>query len=132
MKKMILLAAVALITVCFAACTSANTPEGVTKAYLTAVQKGNYEKALNLYYSKDAKHDKENETDILQMFEDKMKTSIEDKQGIASFEVGVAELSEDGNKAVVPYTVHYGDGSDKETVMKTVKVDGKWYLDSGK
>lgn len=132
MKKLILMTAVALISLCFAACTSSNTPEGVTKAYLSAVQKGDYEKDLNLYYSKDTETDDEKEAEILQMFEDKMKSSIEDKQGIASYEVGIAELSEDGNKAVVPYTVRYGNGTDKEASMKTIKADGKWYLDAGK
>lgn len=131
MKKLILLAAVAIISLCFAACTNSNTPEGVTKAYLSAIQKGNYEKALNLYYSKNERSDEERQ-EILQMFEDKMKKSIEDKLGIASYEVGTAEVSEDGNKAVVPYTLTYGDGSNNESVMKVLKEDGKWYLEAGK
>ena len=131
MKKMILLAAVALISLCFAACTNSNSPEGVTKAYLSAVQKGNYEKALDLYYSKDQKTDEERQ-EILQMFGDKMKKTFDEVQGIASYEVGAAEISEDGNKAVVPYTLNFGDGSSKESVMKVIKVDGKWYLDPGK
>ena len=131
MKRLIQLFAVALISVCFAACTSSNTPEGVTKAYLSEIQKGNYEKALRLYFNK-SERTQEDEKEILQMFEEKMKSTMEKKQGITSFEVGVAEISEEGNSAVVPYTINYGDGTNKEDKSKTVKIDGKWYLDPGK
>jgi len=132
MKKLILIFAVAVIAVCFAACTSSNTPEGVVKEYLTEVQKGNYEKALRLYFNKGGQVTEENEKEMLQMFEEKMKSSVEKKQGIASFEVGTAEMSEDGNSAIVPSTINYGDGTSKEDTNKTVKIDGKWYLDPGK
>lgn len=132
MKKLILLAAVALLYVCFTACTNSNSPEGVTKAYLSALQKGNYEKALRLYFNKGEKFDPQQEQETLQMFEDKMKKSVEDKGGIASYEVQAAEISEDGNSAVVRYTIHYGDGTSADSKNKTIKVDGKWYLDPKK
>ena len=132
MKKLILLVAVALLSVCFAACTSSNTPEGVTKSYLSALQKGNYEKALRLYFNKGEEFNEQQEQETLQMFEDKMKSSVEDKGGISSYDIQAAEISEDGNSAIVPYTIHYGNGTSVDSKNKTIKVDGKWYLDPSK
>ena len=47
------------------------------------------------------------------------------------YKLGTAEITED--KALVPYTLTYGNGETKEDKMKLVKTeDGKWMIDSGK
>ena len=66
------------------------------------------------------------------MLDEKITKHIEKKQGIASYEVGEVTMAEDGNSALVEYTVRYGDGTEETEKIDVVKVDGKWLLDSGK
>ena len=62
---------------------------------------------------------------------DQMEKEVQKKEGIKDFTVGEPTIEE--NKAVVPYTLTYGNGDTKEDKMKLVKTeDGKWMIDSGK
>jgi hypothetical protein len=60
-----------------------------------------------------------------------MDKEMDQKKGIKDYKVGEPTIED--NKAVVPYTLTYGNGDTKEDKMKLVKTeDGKWMIDSGK
>ena len=132
MKKVISLLSIALMAIAFVACSSSkNTPEGVVDAYLKAMQQNDTRKALEMFhFSKELTSEEFDE--YVQMIDDKVKKQNEKKGGIASWEITETELAEDGESAVVKYTVKYGDGSEQKDKQKAVKIDGKWMLDSGK
>lgn len=131
MKKFFRMMSVALVALVFAACASSNTPEAATKKYLQSMQKGDYAAMIDQMNFKKALTD-EQKAELVSMVGEKAKAEVEKKGGIASFEIGVAEIAEDGQKAKVPYTLVYGDESTKEDSEDLVLVDGKWMIDSGK
>ena len=68
---------------------------------------------------------------IVALIKDKMDKELEKKEGIKDYKIGTPEITDD--KAVVPYTLTYGNGETKEDKMKLIKTeDGKWMIDSGK
>ena len=69
---------------------------------------------------------------LVSMVQGKMAPEVEKKGGIKSFEVGEAEIAEDGQSAKVPYKLIYGDGSEESKTQKLMLVDDKWMLDEGK
>lgn len=125
MNKLIRLMSVALMALFFAACSS-NSPEATVKSYLKNIQKGDYVAAV-------AQMDIEDENrEFAAMMEEKGKKVIDQKGGIASFEVGKAEISEDGKKANVPYTITFGNGEKKDDKQCVKLDDGKWVIDVDK
>ena len=133
MKKVIYLVSLALIAIVIAACSSPkrNSPEGAVNAYMKAMQKNDSRAALELFHFSKNLTDQEFD-EYVQMVDDKVVKQNEKKQGIASWEIGEVEMAEDGQSAVVNYTIKYGDGTEQKDKQKTVLVDGKWMLDSGK
>ena len=131
MKTTIKLLAVAMMALAMVACTPSNSPKGVMNNYMSLTQKGDYEKALDLFYFRNALSD-EDKAQLAALLKDKATKDNEKKGGIKSSEVTAVELAEDGLSAQVSYVIRYGDGSEKADVQKVVKVDGKWLLDAGK
>ena len=133
MKKVIYLMSLALIAIAIVACSSPkkNSPEGVVNSYLKAMQKNDTRAALELFHFSKNLTDQEFD-EYVQMVDDKVVKQNEKKQGIASWEIGEVKMAEDGQSAVVNYTIKYGDGTEQKDKQKTVLVDGKWMLDSGK
>lgn len=131
MKKVINLLSIALIALAFAACSSSNTPEGAMKNYLKAVQNNDAKAVVDMFYFSKQLSQEEHDQ-YVQMFAEKLTKQNEKKQGVSSYEIGEVVMAEDGNSAVVNYTVHYGDGTEQSDKQKLVLVDGKWLLDSGK
>ena len=81
---------------------------------------------------KEAKTD-EQKQQLAALVQDKMNKEIEKKEGIKDFKVETAEINEEEGKAVVPYTLTYGNGDTKDDKMKLIKTeDGAWMIDSGK
>ena len=131
MKKMFRLMAMAIVVLAFAACGSNNTPEGAVEKMLKSYQKGDYAAVIDqMHFSKELS--KDDKAQLVQMFEEKDAPEVEKKGGIASYEITEAEVAEDGQSARVKYTLHYGNGSEKNDKQKVLLVDGKWVLDSGK
>ena len=131
MKKVIYLLSIALIAIAFAACSSKNSPEGAVNAYLKAMQKNDTRAAMEMFhFSKPLTDEEFNE--YVAMVDDKVVKQNEKKQGIASWKINEVEMAEDGQSAVVSYTVKYGDGTEQADKQKAILVDGKWMLDSGK
>lgn len=125
MNKLIRLMSVALMALFFAACSS-NSPEATVKSYLKNIQKGDYVAAVALMNIEDENGE------FAAMMEEKGKKVIDQKGGIASFEVGKAEISEDGKKANVPYTITFGNGEKKDDKQCVKLNDGKWVIDVDK
>lgn len=125
MNKLIRLMSVALMALFFAACSS-NSPEATVKSYLKDIQKGDYVAAVALMDIEDENGE------FAAMMEEKGKKVIDQKGGIASFEVGKAEITEDGKKANVPYTITFGNGEKKDDKQCVKLNDGKWVIDVDK
>lgn len=128
MKKLsfILLSACMLLLV---SCTN-STPSSVAKDYLTAIQKGDYEKAVDLiHFQKEmTASDKEEVAKLM-----REKIEINGEPSIEDIEITGEDVKEDGEHAKVSYK--YKDKKkDKEKTDKLdlVKIDGKWMIDSGK
>ncbi len=96
-------------------------PEGVVKSFLKSAQAKNYSKAITCYSPSIAE-----EPGAKEKLTGYLKSSMEQKGGIASFSVGEASI--DGEKARVSYTVTYKDGAQDESKINCVKENGKWYL----
>lgn len=132
MKHLTRLMSIVLIAMAAVACSGgSNSPEATVKNYLSFVQKGKIDKALDLVYFKN-ELTKEDKDQLVQLFSEKIKSEYEKKGGLQSFEIGEATVSEDGNSAKVKYTLKFGNGTTEDDTQKLVKVDGKWLIDSGK
>lgn len=130
MKKILAIVSLALVAFICVSC-SKNTPEGVVTEYFNCLQKEQYEKAVDLLYFKKGLSDKDKEQ-FVAMFREKGSTQYDKQGGLSSVVIDNVEMEEDGNAALVSYTMKYNDGSDKSESSRVVKVDGKWLLDSGK
>jgi len=129
MKKLFSLAAVALFVLTLCSCSGAQTPEDVTTKAIECIIDKDYKGYVDMMNFKKEK-DAEQMQQIVALVQDKMDKEMEKKQGISDFKVGTAEVNED--KAVVPYTITYGNGEVKEDQMKLVKTEKGWMIDSGK
>jgi hypothetical protein len=130
MKKIFSILSLALVALAFVSC-SKNSPEGVVQEYVTCMQKGQYEEAIDLFQFKKEPTD-EQKQQYASVLRDKVGKEIDKKGGISGVEVTNAEMAEDGNSANVSYTIKYGDGTAKASTDKVVNVDGKWKLEAGK
>ena len=111
-------------------CGSSNTPEEVTTKAIKCLIDKDYDGYVDMMYFKKEKSN-EDMKQIVALVKDKMDKELEQKQGIKEYKVGTPTIEDD--KAVVPYTLTYGNGETKEDNMKLVKTnDGKWMIDSGK
>lgn len=130
MKKIISMLCTLAVVLAFSSCSN-NSPEGVVKNYYSYVQKGKYEKVIDLIHFKKeiSSEEKQQYTALLG---DKLSKELEKKDGISSYEVIDTEISEDGETATVHGIVTYGNGNTQDDKTKLVKVDGKWMIDSGK
>ena len=111
-------------------CGSSNTPEAVTTKAIKCIIDKDYDGYVDLMYFKKEKSS-EDMKQIVALVKDKMDKEMDQKKGIKDYKVGTPTIED--NKAVVPYTLTYGNGDTKEDKMKLVKTeDGKWMIDSGK
>ena len=130
MKKVLTLATVCLFVLALCSCGSSNTPEEVTTKAIKCLIDKDYDGYVDMMYFKKEKSN-EDMKQIVALVKDKMDKELEQKQGIKEYKVGTPTIED--NKAVVPYTLTYGNGETKEDNMKLVKTnDGKWMIDSGK
>lgn len=130
MKKVLSLVAVCLFVLALCSCGSSNTPEAVATKAIKCVMEKDYDGYVDLMHFKKEKSS-EDMKQIVALVKDKMDKEMDQKKGIKDYEVGTPTIED--NKAVVPYTLIYGNGDTKEDNMKLVKTeDGKWMIDSGK
>jgi hypothetical protein len=113
-----------------------NSPAGIEKAMYTQLQKGNYEKAVEILFDNldNGKEDvnTDEKAEAIKAFAGKAKKSDEAKGGIKSFEIIEEKISEDGNSATVETKITYGNGTEDTNTSKYVKKDGKWKVSLGK
>ncbi|MDR3269608.1 MAG: DUF4878 domain-containing protein [Tannerella sp.] len=136
MKKLVSLVSLSMVAFLFVmtSCGSKQgTPSGIVKAMYGQLQKGNYEKAIEIMFEnatdKNEKADAEQIKESVKAFAAKAQESIEEKEGIRSFEIVKETVAEDGKSAQVTVKVTYGDGSTKEDTNKFVKNEaGKWEM----
>jgi len=131
MKKMFRLMAIAIVGLAFAACGKTASPEGAAEACLKSYVKGDYVAMMEQYYFKKEVTQEQREQ-YAALVEEKAGPQVEKKGGIKSYSVGEAAIAEDGQSAVVPYTIEYGNGTSETDNMDVVLVDGKWMPDAGK
>ncbi|NLV53701.1 MAG: DUF4878 domain-containing protein [Bacteroidales bacterium] len=130
MKKFVSFLAIALLAITFVSC-SKNTPEGVVEQYISNLQAGKYEDAIDLFYFKKGLSEKEKEG-YANLLRDKMSKDIDKKKGITGVEITNVEMGDDEKSAKVMYVVKYGDGSAKNEEANVLNIDGKWLIDSSK
>ena len=107
-----------------------NTPTAVAENYLSELKAGNYEAMVDQLYFKQEMSDEDKEQ-LVVMCKGKLEKTIEKNGEIKGWTINSEEVAEDGQKAVVKYTLHY-ENKDVEDKIKLVNVDGKWMADSGK
>ena len=130
MKKILLGMIVCLSAMLFTSCGGPSTPEEVAKAYHEAMAQGNIDKAVDLMYFKSLKDDQKKA--FVEMMKGQIKEEDIEKSKNAVITTEAAEIAEDGETAKVKVTVTLeGEDPDTDTV-KLIKVDGKWYVNSGK
>ncbi len=120
MKRfMILAAAVAAALFAAGACTTPNTPEGVAKKAINALQKGDYDTYASTFdlSSSDQKM-------LAGLAEEKVDEQLQEKGGIKSFKITDSRVRED--TATVTVHVVYKNGEEEDEHMSYVKVDNQW------
>ena len=119
MKKVIVFLSVAVLAIFSFTSCSKNTPKGVVERYLTYQQEGRIDEALALTTLTD-----EEKKEMLELYE----MTVTDDIIVSSFEIGEAEVSEDGKSATVHYTVTYESGEKSSDTVQVKKIDGTWLI----
>ncbi len=132
MKKIISILCAMLCAVLLAACSGdSNNPEGVAEKYTSYILKEQYGKIVDITHFK-KELTKEDKNEYAQLIREKCMKSFEKQGGLQSVEITGTDMAEDGTTAHVHIMQHFGDGSEKEGEIKTILVDDKWMIDSGK
>ncbi len=128
----VLVAIVALLAACGG---GEKTPKQIETSIWDHIQKGQYEKAIDIWYENsitDEKTNADEQKEFAKAFAEKMKASIEEKGGIDDVQIVSEEISEDGNTAVVNVLITFKDGTTQNDDSKYTKVDGQWKMSNSK
>ena len=132
MKKLFSTLAVALVAlIAFTACGGhENSPQGVAKAAMEALQSGDAEAYFDLMYGSE---ESQNREQTVALIKEKAFKSIEAKDGIKSYEIIEPEepIAADADKATSKVNVFYGNGQEEGKTLRLKKDDnGNWKLRS--
>ena len=132
MKKLFSTLAVALVAlIAFTACGGhENSPQGVAKAAMEALQSGDAEAYFDLM---DGAEESQNREQTVALIKEKAFKSIEAKDGIKSYEIIEPEepIAADADKAAIKVNVFYGNGQEEGKTLRLKKDDnGNWKLRS--
>ena len=132
MKKLFSTLAVALVAlIAFTACGGhENSPQGVAKAAMEALQSGDAEAYFDLMYGSE---ESQNREQTVALIKEKAFKSIEAKDGIKSYEIIEPEepIAADADKATIKVNVFYGNGQEEGKTLRFKKDDnGNWKLRS--
>ena len=132
MKKLFSTLAVALVAlIAFTACGGhENSPQGVAKAAMEALQSGAAEAYFDLMYGSE---ESQNREQTVALIKEKAFKSIEAKDGIKSYEIIEPEepIAADADKATIKVNVFYGNGQEEGKTLRLKKDDnGNWKLRS--
>ena len=134
MKRIVYLVAAATMILFTAGCSGGNagrSPKDIEKAIYNKLQKGNYEKAVEMLFENVESDDDtpaEQKAEVMKAFTEKTKQSADAKGGLKSFEILEEKISEDGKTATVTTKVTYGDGTEDTQNSTYVNKDGVWKL----
>lgn len=132
MKRLTLVFSLVIALLAMASCSS-NTPKDVATQAMTAMQKQDYQNFVKLVANKDGVAlTPEEQEQLAEIFEKKL--SKDNTKSIESFDFVSEDVTEDGKKATVKFTVKYA-GKDKpeEEKMELVKCDDdQWRVSLGK
>lgn len=132
MKNLFKALAIASLAIILWSCSS-NTPSGVAKQAIVAVEKGDYEGYVDLLYLENNKDKEETKQQLVALMKEKGAKTVEQKQGVKSCTVEEEIISDDGKKAKVKMKVVYGNGKEETENMSLRKDEnGKWKIDIGK
>ena len=127
MVKKLFFSLFAFIGIVLVSCSSTDSPESAAKKYMQLRIDGNYEELVE-YVAYDEGTSKEElekgKAMILALLQ--AASGMGEQEKIKSFEVGTAEVSEDGNTSTVKISYLYEDGKTKDDDLTLKKVDGKW------
>lgn len=128
MKKLFSTLAVALVAlIAFTACGGhENSPQGVAKAAMEALQSGDAEAYFDLMYGSE---ESQNREQTVALIKEKAFKSIEAKDGIKSYEIIEPEepIAADADKATIKVNVFYGNGQEEGKTLRLKKDDnGNW------
>ena len=130
MKKLFSTLAVALVAlIAFTACGGhENSPQGVAKAAMEALQSGDAEAYFDLMYGSE---ESQNREQTVALIKEKAFKSIEAKDGIKSYEIIEPEepIAADADKATIKVNVFYGNGQEEGKTLRLKKDDnGNWKI----
>lgn len=123
MKKIAFIFSALFIAVAiFTSCGQPATPSSITADCIEYVKAGDYEAYVNTYNATD-----EEKAQLKELFEQKGNAMIEENGGIESYEITEEQISEDGQKATVKFSITYGNGEVKKSnKFHFEKVDDEW------
>lgn len=121
----------AIVVMAFAACGKTASPEAAAEGVLKSYVKGDYKGMISQYHFKD-ELTKEQKDQYASLLQEKLAPEIEKKGGIESYTIDETNMAEDGQSAVVKYTIHFGNGTSNDDTMKVSLIDGKWMPEAGK
>ena len=128
MKKLMTITLVCAIAFVIAACSSGGSePKTVVEDYITALQKGNYQEALE--YCNYTQEEKEK---LAALLEEKAKQEDGQLTALKSFKIIDPQIDEEAGTAVVTVSVTNDKDETNERKLSLVKHDGKWLLKDAK
>lgn len=115
-----------------------DSPKELETKMLQELKSQNYEKAVEFWLdNSDQTKDKagptaEQKEEFVKGVGEKMKATLDKKEGIKEFAITEETISEDGLTAQVKSTVTYGNGKEETRTTKYKKVEGDWKFDNSK
>ncbi|MGN1263448.1 MAG: hypothetical protein ACI4TW_05375, partial [Prevotella sp.] len=89
-----------------------------------------FEGYVNLIYSdKDDAEDEEAKQGMAALLKEKYEKGVEQEGGIKDFKIISEEIAEDGNTAVVEYTITIGEEVKEQRMNMRKDADGNWKID---
>lgn len=127
MVRNLLFGMLALVGIVLASCSSGDSPESAAKKYMQLRVDGNFEELVEyIAYDEDTSKEELEKGKAMVLALLQAASGMGEQSKIESFEVGKAQISEDGNTATVEISYLYEDGKTKEDDLTLKKVDGKW------
>lgn len=117
-----------LVSVFAVACSSGNSPESAAKKYMQLRVDEKFEELVDyIAYEEGTTEEelKQGKAFVLALMQAGQSMAKEEAK-VKSFEVGTAEMSEDGKSAKVKISCTLEDGSSKEEELNLKLIDGKW------
>ena len=119
-KSAFVFVAIIAIAISLASCGKP-TAADITADCIEMIKDGDWKGYVNTFDMPD-----EEKAQLQQMFEKKGKETIENMDGIDSYDIIEETISEDGTEAVVKAMITYGNGKEEESTFYYTNVNGEW------